>query len=1502
MSVLQGPFYAFLLVFNSVLMAKPAYAEEETNIIETDEYEITEDVSDDEEIVILESDEEEIEGLSIPEQETESDTIYYPQEMTFQSDEKEDNEELVKGYINSLLYDRLVEMEKPTNLFDGYEIQGKKENGNKLRGANAVFYNQLSAMISKVAAGEIVSTEFSIDSSLLNLTKTSWTAEELGVNSIIDQNQISEEAQNAVNEAIGFDFDLLMNTLLADHPYELYWYDKTRGVSLVSGYSADETSLYIGGSFVFYFSTAYEYAVKVEDNQYKLYEIDPSTGNTIGNALAKADNIVNTYSGKNDLEKLYAYKNEICQMVDYNSEAVEYNQQYGNPWQLIWVFDENSSTKVVCEGYSKAFQYLCDLTDFEHDDICAYVVTGLMGGGTGEGNHMWNIVRMDDYKNYLVDVTNCDEGSIGEEDKLFLVGTENAGNSIENGYTFSIDGTSVTYKYDEITKRIYKSNELELANGTYSGSSQYSPTGGVAYAVLTSEGDLIFFRSFEEYENGKEYTVKDIKNEQFTGKVYTGIETVEYNYFDSVNVPWSEDASKIKHAYVSEGQTIKPLSLNGWFMLTKSLIDVNLKGIDSSLVEDMSVMFAGSAIESVDLSCLDTSNVTNMYWTFRECRNLKSVNFGIDTSKVNDMGGLFSRCSKLEAVDLSSLDTSSLKDISGLFSECSSLKSVTFGNFDTSSVTDISWLFQDCTAIRNIDLSTFKTSAVKNMNGMFKGCSVLEKIDISGFDTSSVTMMSNLFNGCDSLKTVTLGSGFTNWISDAYLPSGTWTNGTLVKTEIELYKEYPVNSTNWAGEWRIKTEEDDEGIYGEIVDQKDREEYRNLSYPTGFWTSSLHSFTYDPSIKSYVFNDDELRVYHGNKLLTQGLDYSIKYVNNNKAASSSAAKAPSLTITGKGNYTGTLTKTYDIEPLSVSESDVVILLNKESFAFNKKAQKPNVSSVLYKGVKLKNNTDYAVSYENASSTEEGSYRIILDLKGNYRGQLHASYVITASKTPISSVSVSSIKAQTYTGRAITPSVIVKAGKEVLSENSDYTLSYKDNIDAGTAYVIIKGIGKYDGTLTKSFKINGLPLNKAKVSGLTNMTYTGSSITLDSVSLSYQADKNGETKTLVLNKDYTLSYKNNIKAGNATITFKGMGGYAGTLNKTFKITKARIGLNDVSLDKTGYEYLKGGVKPQPVVTVKGKKLVCNVDYSLSYKNNSKLGTAILIVKGKGNYEGSVEKTFTISSKPLSKVSLILSDKLFTGKTNAWKSNVVLTDSDGKNLSANSDYNAKTITYTYEEDTMVLDGSSKEKVKPEVFRAKGSQVVKSDIPQIGTKIRVNIETAGAKTNSYTGSISGTYRIVPADLSKASVKIPVQYYSGKPVTLSKSQITVTLNKAAVPEDGFEIVSYFNNTAKGTAKVTIRGTGNYGGTKTVSFSIKQRSLGVTIRFDGNGATSGSMYDQIFYKDGKLSKNAFKKTIMEDGISKTCTFLGWSTRRNSPKPDYRDICICQLKTDHFRN
>ena len=126
---------------------------------------------------------------------------------------------------------------------------------------------------------------------------------------------------------------------------------------------------------------------------------------------------------------------------------------YGDPWQLIYVFDGDSTTNVVCEGYSKAFKYLCDQSEFDYDGFDCILATGCLGYSSGSGGHMWNIVTMDDGNHYLVDITNMDEGTTSSDD-LFLKGYSSKrvnAMTYTNGTTVDVyfyAGGSLYYYYD----------------------------------------------------------------------------------------------------------------------------------------------------------------------------------------------------------------------------------------------------------------------------------------------------------------------------------------------------------------------------------------------------------------------------------------------------------------------------------------------------------------------------------------------------------------------------------------------------------------------------------------------------------------------------------------------------------------------------------------------------------------------------------------------------------------------------------------------------------------------------------------------------------------------------------------------------------------------------------------------------------------------------------------------------------------------------------------------
>ena len=360
-----------------------------------------------------------------------------------------DSDAAFEGYVN-----QLFGIEKPRTFL----LRNVRPIGDNLTGNEKVAYDALKAEIAKVAAGERASTEFMLTTDDFGL-KDRYYADDLGVASVVNGKAISDEASAAMRQLEACDVDDVFRALLRDCPYEMYWCDKTKGTyRLTFGIGGrydsgrGEYYLYFTGSMVFQFPVSEAFSAGE-------YLVDTAIARTAAAAAANALGVVEAFGDQNDFDKLKGYKDWICDHVNYNYSAAEGDMSYGNPWQMIWVFDDDAQTKVVCEGYSKAFQYLCAKSDFVADIDCR-IVTGLMGGG----DHMWNIVQMENGKNYMVDVTNCDEGHIGHPDKLFLAGT--AKGNVEDGYTMNA-GLGALYTYDEVTRSLYSDEQLTLSVHQY---------------------------------------------------------------------------------------------------------------------------------------------------------------------------------------------------------------------------------------------------------------------------------------------------------------------------------------------------------------------------------------------------------------------------------------------------------------------------------------------------------------------------------------------------------------------------------------------------------------------------------------------------------------------------------------------------------------------------------------------------------------------------------------------------------------------------------------------------------------------------------------------------------------------------------------------------------------------------------------------------------------------------------------------------------------------------
>ena len=356
----------------------------------------------------------------------------FKENMIPDADDTTDNEKLLEEYLNRILYEQDLSTQPRTSVAESV-----------LSGVQQALYEELKSKITTVAS-KGGSTKFSISADL-GLT---WQTTARG---------------KALDKEVSSHFDALntskiIDCLLVDCPYELYWYEKTASTTWEYGYTTT--------------TTGNKTTVRIKNisvnmpvcNSYASgrYKVNAKIVQLAKQAAANARMIVQKFSSYTETEKLIGYKEIICYLTSYNDEAVEW-EEYGDPWQLIYVFDGDDSTNVVCEGYSKAFQYLCDLSD-----ITCYTVTGTMDGGTGAGPHMWNIVENDD-KYYMADITNCDEGTVGENGGLFL-DTPISG-SVSKGYTYAIESTDMHYAYDTETKTLYgtgKNSVLLMTQDAYS--------------------------------------------------------------------------------------------------------------------------------------------------------------------------------------------------------------------------------------------------------------------------------------------------------------------------------------------------------------------------------------------------------------------------------------------------------------------------------------------------------------------------------------------------------------------------------------------------------------------------------------------------------------------------------------------------------------------------------------------------------------------------------------------------------------------------------------------------------------------------------------------------------------------------------------------------------------------------------------------------------------------------------------------------------------------------
>ena len=186
----------------------------------------------------------------------------------------------------------------------------------------------------------------------------------------------------------------------------------------------------------------------------------------------------------------------------------------------------------------------------------------------------------------------------------------------------------------------------------------------------------------------------------------------------------------------------------------------------------MKCMFSDSkSLISLDLSNINTENVTDMSYMFYSCRSLISLNLSnLNTIKVDDMSGMFEYCESLKSLDLSNFITKNVKYMDKMFQNCESLISLKLSNFSTKNVEIMSYMFSNCKSLKLLDLSNFDTKNVREMEDMFSNCLSLKSLNLSNFNTKNIKYLCGIENGifsnCKSLISLDLSNFDTRNVKD----------------------------------------------------------------------------------------------------------------------------------------------------------------------------------------------------------------------------------------------------------------------------------------------------------------------------------------------------------------------------------------------------------------------------------------------------------------------------------------------------------------------------------------------------------------------------------------------------------------------------------------------------------------------------------------------------------------------------------------------------------------
>lgn len=534
--------------------------------------------------------------------------------------------------------------------------------------------------------------------------------------------------------------------------------------------------------------------------------------------------------------------------------------------------------------------------------------------------------------------------------------------------------------------------------------------------------------------------------------------------------------------------------------------------------------------------------------------------------------------------------------------------------------------------------------------------------------------------------------------------------------------------------------------------------------------------------------------------LRKGKDYTINY---NKTDNLNAGTA-TAEIIGTGNYKGFMTEvSFTIHKIAMDDPSIGIpsVVAAASTADPKKLIKPT-----WQGKALKLGKDYTIDAVEGDAAkykvtgignfgaDEGTPDDPQYASKKYREVTVQNLDNVSPDKQIGKAKVTitpPAKELVYTGEPVIPACSVAIGGTTLTENTHYKVEYANNIEIGKATLTVVGIDEYVGSKSITFNVIGGNLKDvAKVyyrtgdkkgqelpTELGSVTYDGTSCAIPVNSFEVKLIKGG--RRLKKDVDYKVVQSGANKAGNATLTIKGINNYKGALpSYKYKITP--LDVNDAKVEivcDSTLDYMVGGAKyvPGQNFSVKvNNHLVDISNYKLTYKNNQKAenGTAAVTIIGQKLLTGKLDKQFTINKANLSDpdFNITAKDVVTSGKDltvgDLTKANIGITQSvNGKQKKlATRDYDKNNIQYYIDVDGDYKITGNDISVSLTDKKAKIDDKIAGKNENDGKTYKtfgaqgyltILVRVPATNNGSYTGTKDGYFRAAKWSVARAAVK---------------------------------------------------------------------------------------------------------------------------------------------------